>query len=291
MRFKRALRSTFLCGWMEYRQWLRNPRMILLAVFFVYMYTTVLEPIIKYAEEIPAQIGWFEPFVAVCNNGLMVLLLPLVFLVLMADFPRIEADTTFRVFRVGRRRWVLGQVLMLNLAALSVIGIMFVLCVLLSFGMGAQITFQWSEAIQANISNSVIQTGDLVGLLPANLFYQMTLSQAVLWSFGLTLLCCIALGLVMLTLAICGMRTMRMVLGAGSVIMGYVLLNAGVAAEWWLPTAHYVLKAHFTAYFSKPNIPLVGSFFYFAGIGLVSLLATGYKIRSYHFLTSQDVSQ
>lgn len=291
MRLKRALRSIFLCGWMEYRQWLRNPRMVLLAVFFVYMYTTVLEPIIKYAEEIPAQIGWFEPFVAVCNNGLMVLLFPLVFLVLMADFPKIEADTAFQIFRVGRGKWVLGQVLMLTLAAGSVIGIMFVLCALLSVGMGAQVTFQWSEAIQANISNSIIQTGDLVGLLPSNLFYQMTLSQAVRWSFGLTLLCCIALGLVMLAVAICGMRTAGMVLGAGSMITGYVLLNAGVAAKWWLPTAHYVLKAHFTAYFSQPNIPIAGSVLYFAGISLASLLVAGRKIRSYHFLTSQEVSQ
>lgn len=291
MRFKKQVRTIALCGWMEYLQWLRNPRMILLAVFFVYMYTTVLEPIIQFAKEIPAQIGWFEPFVAVCNNGLLVLLFPLIFLVLMADFPRIEADSSFRVFRAGRRKWLLGQVAMLVIASVSVVGITFLLCALLSVSMGAQIVFGWSEAIQKTVSNSVIQRGDLVSLLPSNLFYQLTLGQAVAWSFGLLLSCCISLGLVMLALSVWEVRKAGMIFGAGSVILGYVLLSTESPVRWWLPTAHYVLKEHFTAYFSAPNMPLGSSFLYFALVGLLALTAAGYKIHSYHFTISQEVSQ
>lgn len=291
MQFEKQVHTIALCGWMEYMQWLRNPRMILLAVFFVYMYTTVLEPIIRFAKEIPAQIGWFEPFIAVCNNGLLVLLFPLIFLVLMADFPRIEADTSFRVFRCGRRKWMLGQILMLIMASLSIVGVTFLLCALLSVSMGAQVTFEWSEAIQKTVSSSVIQQGDLVSLLPSNLFYQLTLKQATGWSFGLLLLCCISLGFVMLALSIWEVRKAGMIVGAGSVILGYVLLDTESAARWCLPTAHYVLKEHFTAYFSTPNMPIGSSFLYFIIVGLLALFAAGYKIHSYHFIISQEVSQ
>lgn len=291
MQDKRLLRSAVLCGWMDYLQWLRNPRMILLGVLFVYMYTTVLEPMFLLANKMSVQLGWFEPYVAVCNNGLLVLLLPLTFLVLIADFPRVEPDTAFRVFRAGRISWMIGQVLMLILASATVIGLSFIVCTLCSLFMGAQVTFLWSDAIEKTVSHSIIQNGDLTVFLPSNLFYQVTLGEAVIDSLVLTAACCVTVGLVMLALCVWNVRKFSMLVGSGSIVLGYVLLGTDTDIKWIMPTAHFVLKEHFSAYFSTPNMPVYASLAYFAGVCLLACLTAGRKIRSYHFISSQETFQ
>lgn len=279
-----SLDKIWLCARMEYRQWLHNPRMILVAVLFVYMYSTVMVPMFQYAEDIPAAVGWFEPFVAVCNNSLLTLLFPLLFLVLMADFPRIEADTMFRVFRSGRRSWLFGQVVMLVMAAFTVIGVSFFLCAALALMLGAHPDLAWSEAIRTMASNHVIQIENLTSLLPSNLYYQVTLIEAVLLCWGLLMANCVALGMVMLAVSLWNAKRAGMVLCSGAVAIGSVLLQVDSTGQWIFPTAHFALRQHFTAYFSAPNMPPAVSFAYFGGLMLVALLAAGWKVESFHFI-------
>lgn len=281
-------KKVWLCARMEYRQWLRNPRMILTAVLFVYIYSIVMAPMFQYAKDIPATVGWFEPFVAVCNNNLLTLLFPLLFLVLMADFPRIEADTMFRVFRAGRRSWLLGQAIMLVMAAVTVIGASFLLCAVLALALGARPELVWSEAIRIMASNHVIQVEDLTALLPSNLYYQVTLMEAVWLSGGLLLANCVALGMVMLALSLWNAKRAGMVLCAGAVAAGSALLQANSPGQWVFPTAHFALRQHFTAYFSAPNMTPTASFAYFGVLILTAFLAALWKIGSYHFIIGQE---
>lgn len=286
MECKYFWRKVWLCARSEYLLWLRNPRMILLAVLFVYIHSVVIQPMFNYANEIRQEIGVLEPFIAACNNETIMLLFPVLFVVLMADFPRTGADTTFRVFRAGRRSWLAGQVIMLMLTAATVVGVVFAMCVFISVLQGATFTLEWSGAVTF-ATNHVIQQGNMVSLLPPNIYFQLTLISSALSCCALLFCSCVAFGMIMLAAALYNIQKAGLTVIFGAIAIGAVLLRGQASAQWLFPPSHFVLKQHFTAYFSQPNMPLGGSLLYFSFASLLGYVLARRRIHSYHFISGQ----
>lgn len=53
------------------------------------------------------------------------LIVPLVFLTLIADYPKIDTNTVFYIIRVGRFNWLLGQILKLIFMAVTYLAVIF----------------------------------------------------------------------------------------------------------------------------------------------------------------------
>ena len=102
-------RKVFLHAKMEYSLWLTNPRMSILLVLFVLIHSIVVRPLAEAGQLIDAQFHILEPLVALCNSTLILLMLPIGFLILMADFPRMDRGFLLQLYRVGRLNWVLGE--------------------------------------------------------------------------------------------------------------------------------------------------------------------------------------
>lgn len=83
--------------------------MIILGVLLIFIYNFAIEPLLKNAEEMGEPLNILEPFIAVANSDAILLIIPLVFLTLIADFPKIDTNTVFYIIRVGRINWLLGQ--------------------------------------------------------------------------------------------------------------------------------------------------------------------------------------
>ena len=103
----------------EYIRWATDPRMILLPVLLVFLYQSAVDPLLQMAAQMQAPLHWLEPFVGGDKLALLMLFLPLVFLMLLGDFPRTDGCALFMLYRVGRLRWLQGQLLFALLAMLS----------------------------------------------------------------------------------------------------------------------------------------------------------------------------
>ena len=67
----------------EYIKWITNPRVIIVPVLLVFMRILAVEPLLTRAAKLGADLERMEPFVAIGNSGMLVMLMPCVFLVLM----------------------------------------------------------------------------------------------------------------------------------------------------------------------------------------------------------------
>lgn len=94
----------------EYIEWITNPRMLMCVVLVVMVREIVLLPMRNLSMGMGQPINAMEPVIAVANSGVLLLLMPLVYLVIMADFPRVSGNTYFYLTRTGRINWIMGQI-------------------------------------------------------------------------------------------------------------------------------------------------------------------------------------
>ncbi len=284
LRFK----SCLLFGWAELRLWLKNPRMLLLGALFVYINTYLIGPMVRAAESLGERLAILEPFISISNRTLLLLLFPLCFIVLMADFPRMDADTTFRTFRVGRLNWLCGQIVMLLLSSLFYVCVVCLFCLIITAAQGCDFTVYWSGAV-TYATQYVIQSGAMVEFLPPNIYFQLTAPQAFWLTALLLWLYCVQVGLLLLAGTLCGLKKPAILLAAAAAVVGTVTVQLDTGLQWLFPTAHFVVAQHFTEYFSRPRMEPFLSVAYFVGLGLIFFLIALRRVRSYHFLLHNEV--
>lgn len=79
----------------EFRQWLRSSRIIILFVMLVFVNVQVIGPLRQCKMLMGEMLSIPEAFVALGNSGVILLIIPILFLVLMADFHRGRELTGF----------------------------------------------------------------------------------------------------------------------------------------------------------------------------------------------------
>lgn len=208
--------------------------------------------------------------------------IPIVFLVLIADFPRIDQNMIFKICRAGRKKWIVSQLLFLLCADLSFVVLLFVGVTLPVLKQGFLYN-GWSDVVTEMLKTfPELKNSSLAQFIPANLYYQMLPYRAVLYSAGFLILYLYLLGLLMLLCKIHGRGALGVVVSGGLVIAGsgFVHLQK-IAIKWLFPAAHGIVQTHYSTYYRRMDCTLQTSFLYFAlliGICILAALRYAKKI-------------
>ncbi len=87
----------------EFIGWVTNPRIIIVGILFVFIKSLAIDPLSARAEKFGEKMIAFETFIAVGNSGVLTLFIPLVFLILISDYPRLGGNSHFYIFRTGKK--------------------------------------------------------------------------------------------------------------------------------------------------------------------------------------------
>ena len=87
---KISLRKIWAVARTEWLKWVCNPRMIIIPVLTVFIYSYAITPLLERSEKMGEPLNLLEPLIAVGNSGMLTLIIPLVFLTLMSDFPKTD---------------------------------------------------------------------------------------------------------------------------------------------------------------------------------------------------------
>jgi len=268
-------RKVFLHAKMEYSLWLTNPRMSILLVLFVLIHSIVVRPLAEAGQLIDAQFHILEPLVALCNSTLILLMLPIGFLILMADFPRMDRGFLLQLYRVGRLNWVLGELLHLCMATATYLLAVLLGTIVCSIPFMPVSGSEWSAVATDYTTILGDKALDTVALLlPKNLYQQMGPIVATTESFFMLFLYLVLIGTVLLALSLFRMRFLGIAINASLLLVGtgFVILDS--SWMWGFPPAHALIWMHFTPYFRIPICPLWVSWLYFSlGAILMTSLA------------------
>ncbi len=262
---KERVTGDWRIAYVELGRWMRNSRLIVMLVLLVFIREFVGAPLIRCSEEMQGALNLFEPMIAIVNSDLLMLLMPITFLVLMADYPQNGAIGAFYHIRTTKRTWVLGQILFAGLAAI-VFTLFVVLYSCLMVIPHIELSGSFSSAVMQYGTRFPEQSNGVVArLLPRNIFNQMSLWEALFHSIALLFL---FLWMISMVLLLCGLfhkRVLGILLALALIVGGASMAIVQAKVMWALPVANAIGWLHFREYLRAPIFPLWGSYLYFGG--------------------------
>ena len=259
---KLNFKQAFSCARTEYIKWVCDARMIILGVLVIFIYTFAIEPLLKNAEEMGEPLNILEPFIAIANSGAILLIIPLVFLTLIADFPKIDTNTVFYIIRVGRVNWLLGQIIKLVMMALSYLAFIFAGAVIPMLSKGFWYN-GWSNVATQYAVRFPEKSGNFgVQLLPENLYNQLSVFSAAIQSYLLVFAYLMIIGLLLLAFSLVKKKTMGFVFCGAVISLGTAFCSIKTVLMWSMPMANSIIWLHFTKYFRQPVVSLTFSIIY-----------------------------
>lgn len=265
------IRAVFHIGRVEFQRWMRSNRLIILGVMLVFIHMQIIVTLQDCAVCMGEPVTILEAFVALGNSGVIILILPALFLVLLSDFPQKGGIDFLYQMRCAKKTWIWGQIFF---ALEAVIFLVVFLLVSSCIMMGTKGVWQmrFSDAVTYYSSTFPERTGDyILQLLPENLYQQMLFSTAVLHTILLLFLYFFLLAMILLFSALCNQKFAGVLVDGILIVLGTVSCSANAAWMWLFPMAHAIPWVHYEKYLRAQVFPIWGSYLYLAGscVGLI----------------------
>lgn len=273
----------------EYVKWIANPRSILLGVMIVFIYVFATQPLLEHASLLHSPLNALEPFIAIENSNLVMIMVPIMYLVLMSDYPRCDGSSLFFAVRVGKLNWLLGQTVFAFLSALTYFFVIFAGCTIPMISIGF-----WDNGWSLVATRFSIQfpqkSNDFASsLLQKNLYNQIAPFDAAADAALLILLYLMILALILLLFKSLNLKSVGILASGGVIAFGSVLCLIQSPAMWYFPMAHTKITLHYTEYFRQPTMPLRFSAFFLLAVALALIVACCISVKQLNFDTSQEI--
>ena len=79
-----SFKKSFKFASSEYVHWITNPKLIILSMMIVFIYEFDIRPLVDAAELMNVKLSILEPFVTIGSSGVIMMILPIMYLVIMA---------------------------------------------------------------------------------------------------------------------------------------------------------------------------------------------------------------
>lgn len=236
--------------------------MVILGVLLIFIYNFAIQPLLQNAEKMNEPLNMLEPFIAVANSGAVLMIIPLVFMTLIADFPKIDNNTVFYIMRIGRKNWLTGQIIKLVMMAASYLAVIFVGSVVPMLTCGFWYN-GWSNVV-TNFKNVFPEQSMNFGvqLVPENLYNQLTVFEAAVKSYLLVFAYLMIIGLILLSLSLIKHKTLGFVSCGAVIALGTAFCSIKTSLMWTMPMANSIIWLHFTKYFRVPEVSITFSVVY-----------------------------
>ena len=264
--------TCFHMAFIEYKRWIRSSKMIVLPILLIIIKRLVADPLIRVHSETGIRISAFEPFLALTNSGIILLMLPLLFMVLMSDFPQRDNIEIYYRIRCSRLSWLRGQLLFALIADLSFLLFVFLSTALMTIG-HSQILFNYSKGITQYLSFFPDRTNAAPRqLLPPNLYNQIDFKMALMLGVVLLAAYLYMLLMVILLFYVMDKWVVGLLASIALIIIGTVLCAAKLKAQWLFPMSNAITWIHFDSYLREMIFPLDFSVLYLFGGNIIFII-------------------
>lgn len=256
----------------EFSHLVRSTKIIILAIFVIFIHVQIITPLRELSALMGAELSIFEPFAAIGNSGIVVLILPLFFITMIADFPREGSSQFFYQVRCSKGTWIAGQIVYAVESALALTFFVFISSVLLSLRF-TDCNPDYSYAVTRYVASFPERAGEyVVQLIPENLYNQITLVTTVIHTAILLVSYFIMLALVILIFSLIHKKTIGLLLDGFFIITGTITCAVRSAYMWIFPMSHTITWLHYAEYQSKEIFPLLYSYIYFCVVNLTLVI-------------------
>lgn len=281
------IKCVFSVARTEYLRWVTDPRVIIVGILLVFMRTLAVDPLLERAERFGEKMNILEPFAAIGNSGMLIMLMPCVFLILISDYPKMTGITMFFITRTGRINWFLGQIVFLFMAIFTFLSAVLIGSIFVSEGV---IGTDWSDAVTKYRARFPDESGNFDSqLLPPALYDQMSLFSAVLQTIILITMYLFTLSLIIYFFKLVHIRTFGLFAAVFIVAAGVMTCSLESPTMWAFPMANTIVWLHYDEILRKPIFPVWCSYAYFAAAISAGVAANFIAVRKMQFYNIEQV--
>ena len=255
----------------------------------VFLYDYIIQEMLKAAHKMGEMLMVFEPFIAMTNSSLLIMVIPAVFIVLVSDFPKTDGNTMFYISRVGKNNWMFGQLLFGIMAAgsylMSILVISVTLVVRHSFGKN-----MWSNVITSYTKAFPNEKMARIPMLVnGKLYNNMTPVQTVILTITLLMLYLMVMELMLLVSFSVGKRMMGILISYTIIGVGSALCGLKSKIQWVFPSAHSIAWLHFDDVLRIQKFKISYSYIYFIVLLIVLFAVSLVTVKRYDFAKITDM--
>lgn len=267
----------------EFSETIRRPKMLLVLFFLIVVYESNISPLRGLCAKSGLTLNVFEPFVLMCTFSVNIILIPLIFAVMLSDFPSCKSDY-FRMVRISRRSWAAGEIMFIVLISFVM---MFALLIgtILPIIDAAVFSNEWGGVMTSLIDyDEVLFYDSLNFMLDATILIHSLPLDAMIYSFLIMWLNLIVSVLLMLLGTIVSKRMAFFSSTLAITFIGGCLTEFTTSFKWVFPIAHTQLGRHYNSIFSKVNFPLFASYIYLAAAVIALIIICGRLVNKTMFI-------
>ena len=273
----------------EYIKWITNPKMIIILVMFIFSYDYVIKELLIAASKMDEKLQLLEGFIGISNSQLLLMIIPIVFVGLMGDFPRIDGNAVFYIHRVGKINWVIGEMIFAIMASITYLMAILVFSVI-SLANNSVLTNKWSDVTTRYYLFAPDDYGSIVAnLTTGRLYNNMPPLEATLNILAVMFLFLVLISMLLLTFFVCKARMLGIVMTTAILCVGNVLAYMENRVRWVFPTSHAIMEIHFDELYRKPVMDMSWSFIYYIMIIFMLLVVTILSIDRCDFSKIQEL--
>lgn len=254
----------------EYVKFLMSPKNTMLIVIFLILHDVVIMPMLQASSQMGSPLNAIEPFLATLKIGMI--LFALVYLFLISSFPGIDGNMMFYIERMGRKNWILGEILFQFMSAFTYI----LLIIIVTAAQTFQYCFLsngWSLVATDYDELYAAEGGiHMSGFIPPNLYFQLPPYKAFFLSVALFFCFLLLCGMIILLGCLVQKRVLLFFVQVLHIMGGYALITIKSPAKWFFPMTHAQLSLHyqryFRAYLFPPWLSLLLFIIFLLGIGI-----------------------
>lgn len=275
----------------EYAKWIFNPRLIIFGVMIVFIYDMVIRIMLQAADKMGTKLMITEPFVAVSNSVLLLLIMPAVFLGLMGDFPKTDGNSMFYIQRTGKVNWLTGQLIfsvMVSATFTFMVTLFSCLCIMGN----CMYTNRWSDVTTKYVKTFPNENESMVvKLITGRLYNNIKPYQALFISFGMMVLYMVLISMMLLTGFAVGKRTAGIAVTSMILCIGSACVEFGGKIKWFFPVSHVLPWLHYDMVYKKQIFKMKYSVAYMVFMIVVLYLLDLLLIDRYDFSKITDMEE
>ena len=259
----------------------------MLGVMLVFVRTLAVEPLLEHSRKFGDTLNVLEPFIAVGNSNVLILLMPCVFMILVSDYPQITKNTLMAMPRIGRIKWYVGQIAFRFCAIGSFLTIMFLGGVVVSKG---HFSTKWSDVVTKYGCQFPEEAESFASrLLPSNLYNQMSIINTLFHTIFLLGLYLLLLSEVMSLFQLLQLQPYGIIAVIIVMALGMVSCSLNLKCMWIFPLANSMIGIHFDKIFSSLRMPIWYSYAYFLALNFSLEFMNFCCVKKMHFLDMEGI--
>ena len=229
------------------------------------MIDSVAKPMKDLSIELGYKLNIAEPFIFVTSKGINLVIIPLIFIAIISDFPSFENSGYFSMIRNGRYAWYWGEVIFSIVVSLFYIIILFsamaIYCADNSF-----IGNNWSDYTLKTYKEypDVFLYGTM--FLDTSVYTQGTPIKILIQTLILLTIYIFILIQLMMFFKLIGKKSFGIIIAVGLTFVGLPSYATTSEIRWIFPITHTAYNWHFNEFFAEPYCKLSTSYIIFSYI-------------------------